>query len=110
MPAGGFPLGPLSRLGLIDAKARLRPDVFDASSGGPGPEFERRFDDLAQLLGPRPYFFADRIGRADLSVCGSLAAMVRGVYAGSRELLEAHPRLKAHVERVFAVTGGPDPV
>jgi len=109
-PAGGFPLVSMSRLGLIDSEVRLRPDVFDAGDGGPGPEFERRFDDLEQLLGGRPYFFAERISRADLSVCASLAVMYRGAYAGSRDLLEARPRLLAHVERALAETGGPEPV
>lgn len=109
-PAGGFPLVSMSRLGLIDSEARLRPDVFDAGAGGPGPEFERRIDDLEQLLGARRYFFAERISRADLAVCGSLSAMFRGVFAGSRELLAARPRLHSHVERVLAETGGPEPV
>jgi glutathione S-transferase len=110
LPGGGFPLGPMSRLGLIGRDGKLAPDVFDTSVGGPGPEFERRLDDLDQFLGPRPYFFADRISRADLSVYGSLSVMYRDLYRGARALLEARPRLLAHVERVLAETGGADPV
>jgi glutathione S-transferase len=108
--AGGFPLGPMSRLGLIDSEGKLSPEVFDTSEGGPGPEFERRLDDLDQLLGPRPYFFADRISRADLSVYGSLSVMYRDLYAGARAMLDVRPRLVAHVERVLGATGGAEPV
>jgi glutathione S-transferase len=101
----GFPLGPMTRLGLIDEGGKLRSEVFDTSGGGPGPEFERRLDDLDQLLGSRPFFFADRLSRADLSVYASLSVMYRDVYAGARTLLDTHPRLVAHVERVLAATG-----
>jgi glutathione S-transferase len=110
MPGGGFPLGPMSRLGLIARDGKLSPDVFDTSDGGPGPEFERRLDDLEQLLGPRPFFFAEQLSRADLSVYGSLSVMYRDLYAGARALLAARPRLLAHVERVLAATGGAEPV
>jgi len=102
----GFPLGPMSRLGLIDPGGKLRSEVFDTSGGGPGPEFARRLDDLDQLLGSRPFFFADELSRADLSVYASLSVVYRAVFAGARALLELHPRLLAHVERVLAATGG----
>jgi glutathione S-transferase len=110
LAGGGFPLGPMARLGLIGPDGRLRPDVFDTRDGGPGDEFERRLDDLEQLLGPRRFFFCDEISRADLSVYASLSVMYRGIYAGARALLERRPRLLAHVERVLAATGGVDPV
>jgi glutathione S-transferase len=107
---GAFPLGPMSRLGLIDSRGKLREDVFNASTGGPGPEFEHRLDDLEQFLGQRPFFYADRISRADLSVSASLSVMYRDIYAGARALLEVRPRLLAHVERVLSATGGAEPV
>jgi glutathione S-transferase len=107
---GGFPLGSLARLGLIDSRGILRSDVFSARDGGPGPDFEHRLDDLAQLLGQRPFFYADRISRADLSVCAALMVLYREVYEGARELLELRPRLLAHVERVFEATGGDGPI
>ena len=107
---GGFPLGSLARLGLIDARGKLSSDLFSARSGGLGPEFELRLGDLAQLLGERPFFHADRISRADLSVCAALSVIYREVYEGSRELLAARPRLLAFVERVYDATGGPDPM
>jgi glutathione S-transferase len=107
---GGFPLSSLSRLGLIDRRGNLRPDVFSARSGGPGSEFEHRLEDLAQLLGERPFFYADRVSRADLSVCAALSVMYREVYQGARQLLELRPRLLAYVERVLHATGGVEPI
>jgi len=106
----GFPLGPMTRLGLIDSHGKLRQDIFNAIADGPGPEFEHRLDDLDQFLGQRPFFYADRISRADLSVSASLSVMYREVYAGARALLEVRPRLLAHVERVLSATGGVEPV
>jgi len=102
------PLGPMARLGLIGPDGQLRREVFDTSGGGPGPEFERRLDDLAKLLGPRSFFFADRPSRADLAVFGSFFAMYNDVYPGGRELLDTRPALLAHFERVMAATGGPE--
>ena len=107
---GGFPFGSLTSLGLFDTRGYLRPDVFSARSGGPGSEFEHRLEDLGQLLGERPFFYADRISRADLSVCAALSVMYREVYEGARRVLELRPRLLAYVERVLDATGGPDPI
>lgn len=103
---GGFPIASLARLGAIDARGHLRSDLFNARSGGPGPEFEQRLDDLDHWLGQRPFFYADRVSRADLSVCAALALMYRELYEGAHGLLEARPRLLAYVERVFDATGG----
>jgi len=105
---GDGPAGPMSRLGLIGADGQLRPEVFDTTDGGPGPEFERRLDDMAQLLGPRPYFFGERPSRADLAVFSSIYGMYRDVYPGARELLAARPALVSFVERTEAATGGPE--
>jgi glutathione S-transferase len=107
---GGFPLGSLLRLGLIDSRGKLRSDVFSEKVGGPGPEFEHRLEDLVHLLGQRPFFYADQISRADLSVCASLSVMYREVYEGARQLLETRPRLLAYVERVLHATGGAEPI
>jgi glutathione S-transferase len=108
-PGHGFPLGSLSRLGLIARDGRLRPEVFH-SGDGPGPEFLRRLDDLEQMLGSRPFFYADRISRADLSVCGSLSIMYRDFYPGARAVLEERTALFAHTERVLDATGGAKPI
>jgi glutathione S-transferase len=109
-PGGGFPLGPMARLGLIQPDGKLSPEAFDTREGGPGPEFERRLDDLQQMLGARPFFYADALSRADLSVYGSLSVMWRNLYPGARALLGQRPRLVSHVERVMEATGGRDPV
>jgi glutathione S-transferase len=106
----GFPLGPMAQLGMIRSDGTLSPEWFDTSDGGPGPEFVRRLDDLAHMLGKRPYFYSDQLSRADLSVCGSLSAMYRDLYAGARGLLEQRALLFAHVERVLTATGGAEPV
>jgi glutathione S-transferase len=108
-PGDGFPLGSLSRLGLIARDGRLRPEVFRTGEG-PGPEFVRRLDDLEQMLGSRPYFYADRISRADLSVCGSLSVMYRDFYPGARGVLAERAALFAHTERVLDATGGARPI
>ncbi len=71
---------------------------------------EASLDDLAQLLGERPFFYADQISRADLSVCAALAVMYREVYEGARQLLAARPRLLAYVERVLDATGRAEPI
>ena len=109
-PGEGFPLGPMAQLGLISSDGKLSPEIFDTSDGGPGPEFVRRLDDLLHMLGARPFFYADHLSRADLSVCGSLSVMHRDVYPGARALLTARKPLFDHVERVLAATGGADPV
>ena len=100
--------GPMARLGLIGPDGQLRAEVFDTADGGPGPEFERRLDDLAQLLGPRPYFFGERPGRADLAVFSSIHGMYRDMYPGAREMLGVRPVLVAFAERLEAATGGPE--
>jgi glutathione S-transferase len=105
-PKGGF--GELSRFGLIGDDGQLRAEIFDTTHGGPGPEFERRLDDLVGLLGPRPYFFSDRPSRADLSVFAVFYGMYLDVYPGSRELLQRRPRLFDYVGRVEGATGGPE--
>ncbi len=106
---GGFPLGSMSELGLV-GRGRIRTEAFDPDGQGPGPEFARRLDDLDHMLGTRRYFYADRISRADLSVCSSLSVMHRDIYPGARALLMAHAKLFEHTERVLDETGGPKPV
>jgi glutathione S-transferase len=109
-PGEGFPLGPMAQLGLIGSDGTLAPEVFDTSAGGPGPEFARRLDDLERMLGSRPFFYADELSRADLSVYGALSVMYRDLYSGARALLAERASLLTHVERVLSATGGPDPV
>jgi glutathione S-transferase len=102
-------LGPMARLGLIGSDGRIRPEFFDTSDGGPGAEFTRRLDDLAKLLGERPYFFGDRISRADLAVFGFLDGLVTDRHRGGSALVRARPNLWEHTERVDRATGGAAP-
>ena len=100
-PREGAGLGPLVRLGLIGPNGQLRPEIFDAARGGPGPEFEGELD---KLLGSRDWFFADRLSRADLAVYAALQGLARDRYPGGAALLRAHPRLERHGARVEAAT------
>jgi glutathione S-transferase len=100
----GEGLGPMMRLGLIGPNGQVRPEVFDSSDGGPGPDFEGALDELDKLLGGRPYFFADQLSRADLAAFGSLAGLRGDRYPGGAELLRRHPSLWDLCERVDAAT------
>lgn len=100
----GAPPATMSGLGLIGSDGQLRPEVFDTADGGPGPEFERRLEDLEAFLGERPFFFSDRLSRADIAVFASFHSMATDLYPGGRALLARHPRLLAHHERVDGAT------
>jgi glutathione S-transferase len=98
--------GPLMRLGLIGPDGRIRAETFDTSGGGPGPEFERRLDDLEKLLGQRPFFFVQRLSRADLAVFSFVQGLVTDRYAGGSALLRSRASLWEHTKRVDRATGG----
>lgn len=98
----GGGLGPLMRLGLIGPDGRIRPEVFDTTGGGPGPEFDGALAELAKLLGKRSWFFAERPSRADLAVYAALQGLVHDRYPGGSELLRSHATLRQHSERVEA--------
>lgn len=100
-------LGPMARLGLIGPNGQVRPEVFEAKEGETGPAFDEALDELVKLLGDRPFFFADRLSRADLAAYGSLRGLRNERYPGSAELLRARPTLWRHCERVEEATGGP---
>ena len=103
-PRTGEALGPLMRLGLIGPNGRLREEVFDPSRGGPGPDFEGALIELSKLLGARPFFFADRLSRADLAVFAALQGLMRDRYPGGARVLRGHPVLWKHSDRVEAAT------
>jgi glutathione S-transferase len=98
-------LGPMMRFGLIGPNGQVRPEVFDTSDGGPGPDFEGTVDELAKFLGARPFFFADELSRADLAAFGSLVGLRNDRYPGSAALLRARSSLWEHCERVEEATG-----
>ena len=105
--AGAEGLGPMMRLGLIGPNGQVRPEVFDTSRGGPGPEFDGSVEELAKLLGTRAYFFSDELSRADLAAFAALSGLLHDRYPGGAALLRSHPTLWELCARVDRATGGP---
>jgi glutathione S-transferase len=63
-------------------------------------ELSHRVADLARLLGPRPFFYADRIGLADLAAYSILKSLAEDTVTGTRRHLERQPALLAFMQRV----------
>lgn len=106
-PRSGEGLGPMMRLGLIGPNGQVRPEVFDTSDGGPGPEFANAVDELAKLLGRRAFFFSERLSRADLAAFASLSGLRSERYPGGATLLRSFPTLWEFCERVDRATAEP---
>jgi glutathione S-transferase len=68
-------------------------------------EVGHRVDDLARLLAPRPFFYADQIGIADLAAHSMLRVLALDSIPGSRRHVERHDALLAFMERVERATG-----
>ena len=73
-------------------------------------ELALRLDDLANFLGARPFFYADRLSIADLAVFSMLVFLREDRIPGSALLLAARPTLVGLLQRVEAATGGHDPL
>ena len=58
------------------------------------------------LLGTRPFFYADRPSMADLAVYSMLRAVERGSIPDSSQQLLSRPGLIAYMRRVEAESGG----
>lgn len=96
----------LARVGLSGRGARgggLRAEA------GLAAEFERRLDDLVNFLGGRPYFYAERIGRADLAVNAFLTSEPVRTARSVASAVEARPALVAHGERVARAVAESEP-
>jgi glutathione S-transferase len=65
-----------------------------------------RLDDLSNLLGTRPFFYAERPSMADLAVYSMLRAVEHGSMPNSTQLMAARPGLVAYMRRVEGATGG----
>ena len=63
-------------------------------------EIAHRVDDLARLLAPRSYFYADRIGIADLAAHAMLRVLALDTIPGTRRQLDRHPPLLGLMQRV----------
>lgn len=103
--AGEASGGALARLGVLGRIGQLL-DTPQVRVIGLGPEFQRRLDDLAGFLANRPFFYADRIGRADLTAAAFLRSLESGVIPDGQALLSTRPSLVALMERVRAATEG----
>lgn len=66
-----------------------------------------RLGDLVNFLGTRPFFYAQQLSVADLSVYGMLYTMRFDAIPGSGGLLAERPALVAFMTRVEERTGGP---
>jgi glutathione S-transferase len=64
-----------------------------------------RVDDLARLLAPRPFFFADRVSIADLAAYAMLRNLALDCIPGTRRHLERRPALLEFMKRVEQETG-----
>ena len=77
-----------------------------AREDGLGVEFRQRLDDLVNFLGGRPFFYGDRVSRADLAVYSFLARLPDATDAAVGGEIEARPGLVALLTRVEAATPG----
>jgi len=68
-------------------------------------EVGHRVGDLARLLAPRPFFYADRLSIADLSAYAMLRPLALDSIPGTRRHLERHPTLLGFLKRVEWETG-----
>lgn len=66
-----------------------------------------RLSDLVNLLGPRDFFYSDRVSMADLAVYGMLYTIRKDAIPGSSRLLDTRAALIAFMQRLEAETGGP---
>jgi glutathione S-transferase len=69
-------------------------------------ELALRLDDLANFLGTRPFFYAERLSIADLAVYSMLCYLREDRIPGASLLLAARPTLVTLLERVERETGG----
>jgi glutathione S-transferase len=99
-------IGELARLGVLSrVRQAIAERAGDVDLGHLDHEFERRLDDLIGFLGTRPYFHADRVSRADLTVVAFLRSLASGHIPGGHRMLAARPALRALMDRVGAEIG-----
>ena len=99
-------IGELARLGVLSrVREAIAERAGDVDLGHLDHEFERRLDDLIGFLGTRPYFHADRVSRADLTVVAFLRSLESGHIPGGHRMLAARPALRALMDRVGAEIG-----
>ena len=93
------PIGDLARLGILsrvrEAAAERGVELAEFDK-----EFEHRLDDLVGFLGNRPFFYAERLSRADLTVAAFLRSVSSGHIPGGRRMIGQRPALQSLMERV----------
>jgi glutathione S-transferase len=78
-----------------------------ASSGSRyASEYAQRVADLANFLGSRPFFYADRISRADLAAYSFLSTGRVGAMSDTVRAVDRHPTLLEWLDRVAEQTRG----
>ncbi len=90
--------GALARFGILRRGGPL------AGGARYAAEYAQRIADLANFLGTRPFFYADRISRADLALYSFLGHGTIGSLAVSTAAIESHPGLAEWMERVAEET------
>ena len=108
-PTGtGALISDLARLGVLSrVREALAERAGDADFSVLEPEFVHRLDDLIGFLGTRPFFYAERPSRADLTVVAFLRSLETGHIPGGHRMLGARPALRALMDRIDAeVEGG----
>jgi glutathione S-transferase len=100
---GGEPApGALARFGILRRGGPV------GAAGRYATEFAQRIGDLANFLGTRPFFYGDRIGRADLAVYSFLSSATLGTVPESSAAVAAQPALLPWLERVAEETRAAD--
>jgi len=95
--SAGSRAGPRSRL----SRRRKAPALN--LEEGLGKEFGQRLDDLVNFLGSRPFFYSDRVSRADLTVYAFLnyipetAGPVKAIVVSRQPLVDLMARIEAAV-------------
>lgn len=99
------PVGARGRLRRLGARLRARterePPQSELLRG-----LDDRFGDLENFLGARPFFYADRVSMADLTIYAMLRSMQMDEITGAARLLARRPALLAFMRRVEQATGG----
>ncbi|MDH3687732.1 MAG: glutathione S-transferase family protein [Myxococcales bacterium] len=91
--------GPLARFGILRRSVPRGPDRY-------AEEFAQRIDDLANFLGGRPFFYGERISRADLAVYSFVRNLREGIAQRPETTIDRHPSLIEWFERVEQETSG----
>jgi hypothetical protein len=100
-------IGEMARLGVL---SRVREVMAERQADGTlvhmDVDFEKRLDDLIGFLGNRPFFYADRPSRADLTVVAFLGSLETGHIPGGHRMMAERPVLVGLSERVKRLVAG----